>query len=234
MRSPGAAVSPAAAVTGTRERPAPQGRPFPAFGVRATVGQAALRVDDSRSEGLRRFQAVYEAHYGAVFAYVRRRTADAADAQDAVAETFTVAWRRLGEVPAEGAALPWLYGVARRVLANQRRGNRRRDDLTTRASGHPVVTTEVEGEVVAAEERRLVLAALARLRPADQEVLRLAVWEELPHREIAEIVGGSEASIAVRLHRARTRLGREIAKEERHVGQEDPGRSGWRTEGHGQ
>ncbi len=151
-----------------------------------------------------------------------------------MAETFTIAWRRLGEVPDADIALPWLYGVARRVLANQRRGNRRRVDLSTRLSGQQSGAGDVESEVLAAEDRRTVLAALSRLRHADQEILRLAVWEELPHRDIAVVVGCSEASVAVRLHRARTRLGREIGKEERRVGQEDPEGSVRRAEGQGQ
>lgn len=117
------------------------------------------------------FQAIYEAHHGAVVAYVRRRTVDPLDAQDAVAETFTIAWRRLGELEEADAALPWLYGVARRVLANQRRGNRRRADLSTRLGGQRVRTPDLEAEVLATEERRTVLAALARLRDADQEIL---------------------------------------------------------------
>lgn len=188
-------------------------------------------VDEQRPDARSRFEAVYQAHYGAVAAYVRRRTANPADAQDALAETFTIAWRRLPEVPEVDGALPWLYGVARRVLANQRRGNRRRDDLSVRMRGQHPVTVEMDAELIAAEERRTVLAALARLREPDQEILRLAVWEELPHREIAEVVGCAEASVAVRLHRARTRLGREIAKEERRVGQEDPEGSRGRAEG---
>lgn len=165
-----------------------------------------------------RFEAIYEAHYRAVLAYARRRATGPADVQEAVAETFTIAWRRLAEVPDGDAALPWLYGVARRVLANQRRGNRRRNDLSVRLRGQHAATLEIESTVLASEERRTVLAALARLREADQEILRLAVWEELSHRDIAGIVGCSEASVAVRVHRARTRLGREIGKEERRAG----------------
>lgn len=197
------------------------------------MNEAARRVDEvPRSEALVQFQAIYDAHYGAVSAYVRRRTSDPADAQDAVAETFTVAWRRLDDLPEPDGALPWLYGVARRVLANQRRGNRRRDDLSTRLRGQPGGIIDVETHVSAAEERRTVLAALARLRHADQEILRLAVWEELSHRDIAAIVGCAEPAVAVRLHRARNRLGRELGKEARRPGQKDPGRPGRPTEGH--
>lgn len=187
--------------------------------------------DEEGQRDLHRFHALYEAHHGAVAAYVRRRTPSPPDAQDAVADTFTTAWRRLPEVPDGDAALPWLYGVARRVLANQRRGNQRRADLTARLRGQGSVAPDVEGQVVAGDERRTVLTALARLRPADQEILRLAVWEELAHRDIAGIVGCSESSVAVRLHRARSRLGREIGKEERRVGQET---SGGQAEGHNQ
>lgn len=188
--------------------------------------------DDHHRDAIRRFQGIYEAHYRSVTAYARRRTADPVDAQDVVAETFTIAWRRLGELPDDDAILPWLYGVARRVLANQRRGNRRRDDLTTRLRSRQAGSADVESVVLASEERRTVLAALARLRGSDQEILRLAVWEELPHREIAQVLGGSESSVAVRLHRARSRLGREITKEERRRGHEDPGDPGRRAEGH--
>lgn len=176
--------------------------------------------DEERHRDLRRFQVLYDAHHGALVAYACRRTAALVDAQDVVADTFTIAWRRLPEVPEGDAALPWLYGVARRVLANQRRGNQRRVDLTARLRGQGSLAPDVEGLVVSGDERRTVIAALSRLRPADQEILRLAVWEELPHRDIAGVVGCSESSVAVRLHRARTRLGREIGKEERRVGQE--------------
>jgi len=178
--------------------------------------------DHQRHDALGRFEGVYEAHYRAVTAYARRRTPDSGDAQDVVAETFTIAWRRMAEVPDGDAARAWLYGVARRVLANQRRGNRRRDDLSTRLRSQPAGPAELESELIASDERRTVLTALARLRDSDQEILRLAVWEELPHREIALVVGCSESSVAVRLHRARSRLGREIGKEERRVGHEVP------------
>ncbi len=197
------------------------------------MNEAAHGVDDDQQgEGLRRFQGIYEAHYRSVTAYARRRTADPVDAQDVVAETFTIAWRRLDQLPDDDAVLPWLYGVARRVLANQRRGNRRRDDLTTRLRSQRAGSADVESEVLASEDRRTVLAALSRLRASDQEILRLAGWEELPHRDIARVVGGSESSVAVRLHRARSRLGREITKEERRRGHEDPGHPGRQAEGH--
>ena len=67
-----------------------------------------------------------------MLAYVLRRVERAEDAGDVVAETFLVAWRRMDKVPAGDEARLWLYGVARRQLANQRRGELRRSRLADR------------------------------------------------------------------------------------------------------
>ncbi|WP_336029039.1 RNA polymerase sigma factor [Geodermatophilus sp. FMUSA9-8] len=147
------------------------------------------------------FAAMYRAHHAAVCRYVARRLgpADDAEVRDVAAEVFTTAWRRRSAVPPE--PLPWLYGVARRVLANERRGSQRRrrlaDRLLTQA---PEPTSPVDAD------RPLVLDALARLSPTDREVLALAAWEELGPAEIAVVLRCSRSAAAMRLHRARVRL----------------------------
>ena len=75
-----------------------------------------------------RFREMYQANQRRILAYFLRRT-DATSARDGAAETFLVAWRRIDEVPRGDRTLPWLYGVARRVLANQRRSRNRQDSL---------------------------------------------------------------------------------------------------------
>jgi RNA polymerase sigma-70 factor (ECF subfamily) len=168
--------------------------------------------DEPRSEPEQRFRQIYESYFGSVSAYARRRLPDSDLAQDAVSETFLVAWRRLADVPSGADTLPWLYGVARRVIANQRRGNQRRADLSSRLIQEWSPGPDVDDALISDDERRLVLSALDRLREGDREILRLSVWEELSHREIGLVVECTEATVAVRLHRARHRLGREIAK----------------------
>jgi len=79
-----------------------------------------------------RFTDLFDRTHGPLLAYAVRRVADPADAADVVAETFVVAWRRLDDVPTGQAARPWLFGVARRVLANHYRGERRRLALADR------------------------------------------------------------------------------------------------------
>ena len=134
---------------------------------------------------------------------------------DAAAETFAVAWRRRSDMPAD-RELPWLYGVARRVLANQRRSARRRNDATVRLrvvgrdSGY-----EPEPQLVQNQESRDVVEAMARLKPADQEVIRLAGWEELGRDEIAMALECTPNAVTKRLNAALDRLARELGIVER-------------------
>lgn len=158
---------------------------------------------DADPASRREFRALFETYYGQVHAYARRRTTQPADADDVVAETFTVAWRRLGEMPEE--PLPWLYGVARRVLANQRRGRNRFLGLIERLRREPQ-DMETPGDV-----GEPVRVALARLKPADQEVLRLSAWEGLSHAQIGQVLGITANAAAIRVHRARRQLGAELA-----------------------
>lgn len=155
-----------------------------------------------------RFRRLYAAHGREVLAYALRRTGDAEDAADAVAETFLVAWRRLPEVPAGDEARPWLYGVTRRTLANQRRGEHRRHRLAERLRDDLVRASLLS---VAEDRDERVDAALASLGPDDREILRLSAWEELSPSQAARVLGISAIAARSRLHRARRRLGRALA-----------------------
>ncbi len=153
-----------------------------------------------------RFRDLYAAHLRAILGYALRRVPAPEDAADVVAETFLIAWRRCGEVPADDEARLWLYGVARRVLANHLRGEGRRsrlgDRLRTELS-HQVVVSDPAEEVV---QVRTVRAAMAELDRADREILELAAWEQLAPREIAVALGLSPEVVRTRLSRARRRL----------------------------
>lgn len=157
-----------------------------------------------------RFRKLYRAHYPQVYAYFKRRT-DIDSAADGTVETFMVAWRRIDDVPAGESELPWLYGVARRTLANQRRGHRRAARLTERLSSLGSEPDETpESVIVRGSEIQEVLDAFEQLKDSDREVLRLAEWEELPHAEIAESLGISRTAVDQRIHRALDRLEREV------------------------
>ena len=135
-----------------------------------------------------RFRRLFAATERELLAYALRRVDRAEDAADVVAETFLVAWRRLDKVPPGDEARLWLYGVARRQLANQRRGPLRRSRLADR------LRAELPAAVAIArspEDHRVdaVRAAMARLDEEDREILRLTSWEGLTPSEIAAVMG---------------------------------------------
>jgi RNA polymerase sigma factor (sigma-70 family) len=156
---------------------------------------------------LARFDAIFSAHQRHVLAYAMRRTTTPADAEDVTAETFFIAWRKFEAVPAE-EPLPWLYAVARRVLANHRRGHGRRERLAALLRVDDVATPLRAGENLDGP----VFDALASLSPADQELLRLVAWEELGNQQIAAVLDISPNAVAIRLHRARGRFAEALAR----------------------
>ena len=168
-----------------------------------TAGERHGDVDSEE-----RFTALYRAHHAAVLRYAARRT-DPDTARDVVADTFLVAWRRLADLPASPAELePWLYGVARRSLANAQRSRRRTERVTARLAREPRDTSPAPDLVEAATAQANLDQALRRVPGRDQEVLRLVGWEELDLAAIALALGCSRATASVRLHRARRRLAR--------------------------
>jgi RNA polymerase sigma-70 factor (ECF subfamily) len=152
------------------------------------------------------FRRLFAEHHRHVLAYALRRCEQRADAEDVVAGTFAVAWRRFADAPAEDLRLAWLYAIAARVLANQHRSSRRLSALRARLRAQPPVEAP---ERAGLDE---VVAALHALRAEEQEVLRLAAWEGLTNAELAAALRCSENAAAIRLHRARKRLSERLEK----------------------
>ena len=119
-----------------------------------------------------RFELIYNQHAPAVKAYAMRR-GPASTADDVVSDVFTVCWRRLEDVPAD--PLPWLIGVAARVLRTHRSTETRRDRLRQRLADTET-TAAWEGPPV---EPATLGAALAQMRDSDRELLLLIAWDGL-------------------------------------------------------
>jgi RNA polymerase sigma-70 factor (ECF subfamily) len=153
-------------------------------------------MDDRKA----RFEDVYAATYEPILGYVLRRCASTHDAADVVAETFSIAWRRFDDVPAGDSARLWLYGVARRVLANHRRGEKQRQ----------LRLTELREEIAVIcndpLDATIIGAVFRELPEDDQELLALVAWEGLDRAEIATVLGLARGTVRVRLHRARKRF----------------------------
>jgi RNA polymerase sigma-70 factor, ECF subfamily len=153
------------------------------------------------------FEALYRTHAGAVLAYARRRT-DNATADDVVADVFLTAWRRLADVPSD--PLPWLLGIARRVLANRRRGEARTAALHDRLA--TTARPQAGDDRPSGSIDEQVENALRALSDRDREILLLVAWDGLEPARAARALGVRPGAFAVRLHRARRRLARLLAE----------------------
>jgi RNA polymerase sigma factor (sigma-70 family) len=157
-----------------------------------------------------RFEQLVKQNSRAILGYALRRTKRPEDAADVLSEVLLVAWRRLDDVPPRREARLWLFGVARRVIANENRSLAARLRLGERLRRE--VSRAVADESAAVDERESVRAALSRLREEDREILLLVAWEDLKVAEAAEVIGISAPGARARLHRARRRLRRELAQ----------------------
>ena len=170
-----------------------------------------LRNADSPAvSAAERFEALYTGSYQEITGYVRRRVPpDAAD--DVVAQVFTVAWRRFGQVPGPPQDRLWLFGVARNCAAEHHRAATRRLRLRTRLSQEPAAVAHVPGPGGPDHDPGPVLAALASLKPRDREALQLVLWDELSHAEAAAVLGCTVNAFELRYRRARNRVRDAIA-----------------------
>ncbi|MEV4378551.1 RNA polymerase sigma factor [Streptosporangium sp. NPDC049644] len=157
---------------------------------------------------LARFEAVYRETYHQITAYAVRRCDSPQDAADVVAETFTIAWRRVSELPPGQEARLWLYGVARKVLAGHRRSAARRRQRSVE------LDTEMADLYGSSPDNGVELSVIAQvfgsLSDDDRELLSLVAWEGLGREEIATMLGLSRNAVRIRLHRARRRFSRAL------------------------
>jgi RNA polymerase sigma-70 factor (ECF subfamily) len=163
-------------------------------------------MDRQREE---RFAALYESSRARLLAYALRRTTSSEDAADIVAETFTIAWRRLDEIPDGDLSMLWLFVAARLVIANHARRMQRRTQLVQRIGAH--LATGAQASSLSSELDALDASrAFGRLSGEDQELLMLAGWEGLDSAGLGYVLGCSPTAARIRLHRARARLKAEL------------------------
>jgi len=167
-----------------------------------------MRGASDGTRGDDHFEALYRGSYKEIFAYVLRRTAgDTETVADLVAEVFVVALRKQDIIPPPPEDRLWLYGVARRVVLDHQRRDRRWLRLQSQLQQKASSETDANSD----GSRLRVQAAMEKLSRADREVLQLVTWDGLSHREAAQVLGITSNAVALRLHKARSRLRRILA-----------------------
>ena len=149
-----------------------------------------------------RFEAMVDPLVPLILRYFVRRLDNRDDAADCTAETLLVLWRRRAKLPPEPDELrAWSYGVARLVLANHQRGTRRRA-----AVDHSLRQALRVPNPPPPDEAIVAVEALKSLRGADQELLRLVVWDQLSVTDAGRVLGITPGAARTRYSRALARL----------------------------
>lgn len=156
-------------------------------------------MDDAEAQ--ERLTGLWVDHHEQVTRFVARRVAPEL-VDDVVSEVFLVAWRRLDDVPADPR--PWLFGVARNVLATHLRTHGRWRALNVRVEQQPTPVREGADDVAA--DRADLRQAWELLSDGDREVIALVAWDGLTTVEAARVLGCRPTTFSVRLTRARKRL----------------------------
>lgn len=165
----------------------------------------------SDTDRRQRFEAIANEVYEPLQRYLRRRV-HRDRAEDVLSDVMLTVWRRLDDVPPDHA-LPWLYGIARNTLANERRGQRRHLRLIERLDAEPKQMVSPDHADTGPDPD--LTDALERLSKDDREILRLWAWEQLEPREMAPVLDISVNAATLRLSRARTRLGEHLTRQNR-------------------
>jgi len=171
-----------------------------------------LPVDDSPEQAQDiyrgRFESCFREHHVRLLAFTLRRVSGREAAEEVVADTFAVAWRRRDCIP--DRPLPWLYAIAANVIADQYRSRRRHHDLGLRLAHEARADAPGSDPAESLALRDAFATAFAQLEEREREVLRLVAWDGLEVREAARVLGCSQGAFRVRLHRARRKLARQL------------------------
>jgi RNA polymerase sigma-70 factor (ECF subfamily) len=172
---------------------------------RALPGTGVLRDPDELADG-------YARHVSRIYGYIAARVASREDAEDVTAETFERALRSRRTAPPEGALDRWLFGIARRAIADHFRRTRPAERL---AKAHELLIDPAEGPEdmsVRREQVRTARAALAALTDEQQDVLALRFVGELTYSQIGDLIGRREDAVKKIAHRALAKIREEMRK----------------------
>ncbi len=158
----------------------------------------------------RAFEALYERHATALFAYARTLLGESGPAEEALQDTFVAVWHNAAAFEGRSAVRTWLFGICRRQALKRTRGQQLRvvpvEDAVSVASDAP----EPETVVLARADAEAVAAAFTRLPAHHREVLQLAFAAGLPVTEIARVLGVPVGTVKSRLFHARATLAKAL------------------------
>ncbi|MBX2953795.1 MAG: RNA polymerase sigma factor [Leadbetterella sp.] len=152
---------------------------------------------------LDRMGLLFERHYKPLFGFLYRMTADRESSEDMVQNVFLRMLKYRHTFKGNGEFRTWMYHLARNVLNDHHKGNKRHAAPLAQEPGD---VADEAPENTMEEQVHLLNRALNKLSDENREILVLSRYQELAYREIAQILDISEANVRVRIHRAMVQL----------------------------
>jgi RNA polymerase sigma-70 factor (ECF subfamily) len=154
------------------------------------------------------FEVVYRANVAAIYRFCLTQLREPMLAEDAASDVFIAALRAWPRIDRHADVRQWLFRVAKNVVADHYRAVRRRERLSSVLGRMRVSSSASDPETIVGlrDDLRLVGQAITRLSRRDRVLLGLRVAGDLPHGDIARVMGMSEAAVRVAIHRALKRI----------------------------
>jgi RNA polymerase sigma-70 factor (ECF subfamily) len=173
-----------------------------------TDQQLLARVSSGDEDGLRE---LYHRHSAAMLRLLRRLTSDPGTAEEILQESWLAVWRSAESFRAAASVRAWLLGVARRQAHNRlRRAAAPTVEIDT-APEPQDRTADVEGQALASVGHDAIITAMGRLPRTHRDVVVLALVEELPYADIAEVLDIPVGTVKSRMSKARRMLSAELS-----------------------
>ena len=169
-------------------------------------------------------RVLFRRHERPVYSLLCRMLSNHEDAEEALAEVFVKVWRAAGTFKGDAKFTTWLYRIAANTARDFLRSRMARREVSLEdvvvdevEAGERIRTRGVDPEecAVQAEERSRVLRAMSELSEEDRLLVSLYHFQELDYDEIAQIAGVAPSNLKVKLFRARQRLKKLCAGQEK-------------------
>jgi RNA polymerase sigma factor (sigma-70 family) len=167
------------------------------------------RLGSPSADDDQRLTRLYQETREDLLAFIARRCATAEDAADCLAETYRVAWEKRERLPADPKARPWLFGIARNAVREERRRDQRRT-----ATSHALIAAAERAYIETTPQRSALTAAMSELSALDREIVLMLSADGLASHEVATILALSPTAVRSRAARARTKLRKRLASGE--------------------
>jgi RNA polymerase sigma-70 factor, ECF subfamily len=149
-------------------------------------------IEKSQRGDSQAFGQIYDRYIRTIYDFIYFKTRHKETAEDLTSQTFFKALKNISSVDSNRSIHSWLYKIAHNTVLDHYRTTRRQEDIDDCYDLSD--DTDVVGTLDNAEEVKKVKGYLHELTPLERDIVIMRVWQELSYKEIAEVIGKTEAN----------------------------------------